>query len=95
MEKTLILGECKWTLSSNGRKVMTELVDEKTPQIIPARGNWKVSFLGFSRSGWTPAAFEYQKEINRQPVQGKNWVSTGMRLVTLKELDNDLTLWIK
>jgi len=95
MEKTLILGECKWTLSSNERKVMAELVEERAAKIIPARGNWRVYFLGFSRSGWTSGALAYQQEINRQPVRGGNWVSTGMQLVTLDKLDSDLTRWTK
>lgn len=95
MEKTLILGECKWTLSSNERKVMAELVEEKAAKIIPARGKWKVYFLGYSRSGWTSGALAYQQEINRQPVQGENWVSVGLRLVTLDELDNNLTRWTR
>jgi hypothetical protein len=90
MEKTLVLGECMWTRSSNERKVMAELVEERAMKIIPERGKWKVYFLGFSRSGWTSGALAYQEEINRQPVQGENWVSTGMRLVTLNELDDDL-----
>jgi AAA+ ATPase superfamily predicted ATPase len=95
MEKTLILGECKWTLSSNDRKVMAELVEERAAKVIPARGRWKVYFLGFSRSGWTSGALAYQQEVNKQQVQGENWVSTGMRLVTLDELDGDLTKWMK
>jgi hypothetical protein len=95
MEKTLILGECKWTLSENERKVMAELVEEKAAKIIPAQGKWKVYFLGFSRSGWTSGALAYQEEIARHPVRGENWVSTGMRLVTLDELDDNLALWTK
>lgn len=95
MEKTLVLGECKWTLSGNERKVMAELVEEKAAKIIPARGKWKVYFLGFSRSGWTSGALAYQQEISRQPVQGENWVSTGIRLLILDELDEDLTRWTK
>jgi AAA+ ATPase superfamily predicted ATPase len=95
MEKTLILGECKWTLSNNDRKVMTELVEERTPRIIPVRGKWKVYFLGFSRSAWTSGALAYQQEMNRHPVQGENWLSIGLRLVTLDELDDDLTRWTK
>src|SRR5258706_518806 len=93
MEKKLVLGECKWTLSSNERKVMAELVEEKAAKIIPSKGKWKVYFLGFSRSGWTSGAQAYQKEINQQPVQGENWVSTGMRLITLDELDHDMAQW--
>jgi len=95
MEKTLILGECKWTLSENERKVMAELVEEKAAKIIPAQGKWRVYFLGFSRSGWTSGALAYQEEINQQPVRGENWVSTGMRLITLPELDDDLAQWTK
>jgi AAA+ ATPase superfamily predicted ATPase len=95
MEKTLILGECKWTLSENERKVMAELVEEKAAKIIPAQGKWKVYFLGFSRSGWTSGALAYQEEIARHPVRGENWVSTGMRLVTLDELDDNLARWTK
>jgi hypothetical protein len=94
-EKTLVLGECKWTLSSNERKVMVELVEEKAPRIRPARGKWRVYFLGLSRSCWTSGALAYQQEINRRPVQGENWVSTGLRLVTRDELDDDLTRWTK
>ena len=94
-EKKIILGECKWTLSSNERKVMVELVEEKAARIIPMQGKWKVYFLGFSRSGWTSEAQAYQEEINRQPAQGENWVSTGMRLITLNELDHDMVHWTK
>jgi AAA+ ATPase superfamily predicted ATPase len=95
MEKTLILGECKWTLSKNDRKVMAELVQEKAAEIIPSQGKWKVHFLGFSRSGWTSGARAYQEEIKAQPVRGENWVSTGMRLITIDELDGDLAKWTK
>jgi AAA+ ATPase superfamily predicted ATPase len=95
MEKTLILGECKWTLSENERKVMAELVEQKAAQIIPTQGKWKVFFLGFSRSGWTSGAQAYQEEINRQPVHGENWISAGMRLITVDELDDDLVSWTK
>jgi AAA+ ATPase superfamily predicted ATPase len=95
MEKKLILGECKWTLASNERKVMAELVEEKAAKIIPVHGKWKVYFLGFSRSGWTSGAVAYQEEINRQPLQGENWVSTGMRLITLDKLDHDMAQWTK
>jgi hypothetical protein len=74
---------------------MAELVEEKAAKIIPAQGKWKVHFLGFSRSGWTSGARSYQEEINQQPVRGANWVSTGMQLITLDELDHDLAQWTK
>jgi AAA+ ATPase superfamily predicted ATPase len=93
MEKTLILGECKWTLDEVERKVMVELVEEKAAKIIPEEGQWRIYFLGFSRSGWTQGALAYQNEINKRSVSGTNWVSTGMRLITLEGLDADLAAW--
>lgn len=93
MEKTLILGECKWTLNEADRKVMAELVEEKAAKIIPEQGQWRVFFLGFSRSGWTHGAQAYQDEIIHRPVSGTNWISAGMRLVTLEKIDADLSDW--
>ena len=93
MEKTLILGECKWTTTPNDRKAISELIEQKAAKIIPARGKWKVIFLGFSRSGWTSGARAYQTQINQQPVAGPNWVSTGLRLLELNQVDQDLAGW--
>ena len=93
MEKTLILGECKWTLEAVESKVLTELVEEKVLKVIPNQGNWRVYFLGFSRSGWTNGALAYQEEINTKPVAGENWKSTGMHLLTLNDVDKDLAEW--
>ena len=44
--------------------------------------------MGFLRSGWTSGALAYQEEIKRRPLQGENWVSIGLRLVTRDELDD-------
>jgi AAA+ ATPase superfamily predicted ATPase len=93
MEKTLILGECKWTLSPVDREVLSKLVEEKTSKIIPAHGNWRVYYLGFSRSGWTREALAYQKSVQSQLPSGKNWQGVGMRLVDLKQVDHDLEKW--
>ncbi|HUH98670.1 MAG TPA: ATP-binding protein [Anaerolineales bacterium] len=93
MNKTLILGECKWTTTPNDRRPVAELIEEKAPNIIPTRGKWKVFFLAFSRGGWTSGARAYQIEISKQPVAGQNWISTGLRLVELDQLDQDLARW--
>ncbi|MCI0520604.1 MAG: ATP-binding protein [Chloroflexi bacterium] len=93
MEKTLILGECKWTLEAVERKVLAELVEEKALRIVPDQGQWRVYFLGFSRSGWTSGAQAYQNEINSRPISAENWQSAGMRLLTLGDLDDDLAAW--
>ena len=95
MERTLILGECKWTLSAIERKVMAELVEQKTAKVMPSHGKWRVFFVGFSRSGWSKGAVEFQEQINQKPVKGENWISTGMRLLDLSQLDDDLAKWTK
>ena len=93
MEKTLILGECKWTRTPNNRKALVQLVEEKAGKIIPRQGNWNVFLVGFSRAGWTSGAFGYQEQINQQPPAGKNWKVSGMRLVELEQLDQDMQKW--
>ena len=95
MEKTLILGECKWTTSANDRKSISELIEDKAGKIVPKRGKWEVFFVGFSRSGWTSGAMAYQKQINQKAVRGSNWTSTGLRLVELNQLEQDLVRWTK
>ena len=95
MEKTLILGECKWTSTPNDRRSIADLIEAKAPRTVPKHGKWKVFFLGFSRGGWTSGAIAYQNQINRKPVTGSNWVSTGMRLVELDKLDRDLAKWTR
>ena len=35
-----------------------------------------------------------QDEINRQPRSGKNWHSTGMKLLDLQKVDDDLARWL-
>lgn len=93
MEKTLILGECKWTTSPVDQDVLAKLVGEKAGKIIPSEGKWRVFFLGFSRSGWTEKAIQYQKELQKRKYKGENWQSVGMRLVDLEQLDQDLEHW--
>ena len=93
MDKTLILGECKWTRSPNNRKTLTELIEKKVEEFIPKQGKWKVFFTGFSRSGWTSGAMDYEKEINEERPAGSNWSTSGMRLVDLPQVDEDLQKW--
>lgn len=69
-----------------GREQELETLDQE-------QGNWRVFFLGFSRSGWTSGALAYQDTVNRQPAVGANWVSAGLRLLTLDDVDNDLGAW--
>ncbi|MEZ4736930.1 MAG: DUF234 domain-containing protein [Caldilineaceae bacterium] len=93
MEKTLVLGECKWTLEAVSRKVIAELVEEKAARIIPEQGHWRAYFLGFSRSGWSSSAQTYAATSQQTPPTGKNWVCAGVRLLDINQIDTDLAAW--
>jgi len=90
MEKTLYLGECKWGTHTYNRDIMVDLV-EKTAEIIPSDGHWKVYYLGFARSGWTDAACQFVRE--KKGLQGANWIIEGALLLTLDQVDQDLKKW--
>ncbi len=93
MERTLLLGECKWLQSPVDRRPLAELVEQRAAQVIPKKGRWRVYFLGFSRSGWSSSALEYQAEIEATLPEGANWRSAGMRLLDLAQVDHDLAEW--
>jgi len=89
MEKTLILGECKWTAEHAGREVLERLV-ERTEQALPGPGRWRVYYLGFSRSGWSRAAPALAKEL---AGSFENWDVAGAELLDLSQIARDLTQW--
>ncbi len=93
MEKTLVLGECKWGPEPCGRSVLTGLV-EKTAEVVPGQGKWQIYYLGFARAGWTPATHAFAQEMARIPPSGKNWRAAGLRLLDLAQVDRDLAAWV-
>ncbi len=93
MEKTILLGECKWDRHLIGREVLEGLVG-KTGEIVPKEGKWTVYYMGFARMGWTEEAREYAPSFKRESTsQGKNWKWAGMELLDLNQIDNDLQTW--
>lgn len=92
MEKTLILGECKWSPQVIGRNVLTDLVG-KTEEVVPAQGQWQIYYLGFARTGWTESAKTFAIELSTNHLTGRNWRAVGMRLLDLDEVDKDLYRW--
>jgi hypothetical protein len=92
MEKTLILGECKWAPQPIERSVLRDLI-EKSAEIVPSAGNWRVYFVGFARGGWTQAAREFAAGLSAHDIRGPNWRAVGMRLVDLNQMDTDLADW--
>jgi hypothetical protein len=93
MEKTLVLGECKWGERPCERPVLAGLV-EKAERFVPAVGRWQVVFVGFARRGWTSGAQRYAEQVESSPLAGKNWDSAGMLLLDLEQVDQDLAAWV-
>lgn len=90
MQRTLVLGECKWQSRAQGLKVLQDLTS-RTAEIVPTQGQWQVSYLGFARRGWTAPAQEFA--VDYPGEQGKNWHAQGMRLLDLEKVDADLVTW--
>ncbi len=92
MEKTLILGECKWSPQRVGPGVLDDLV-AKTVEIVPRQGNWTVYYLAFARGGWTEEAMALARILARSKGSEGNWQTVGMRLLDLDRVDADLIRW--
>jgi AAA+ ATPase superfamily predicted ATPase len=92
MEKTLILGECKWDRHPIDLGVLMGLIS-KTDKIVPKEGNWRVYYLGFARCGWTQEARAFSESLPKAKVKGQNWRAVGMLLKDLEQIDSDLNEW--
>jgi hypothetical protein len=75
---------------------LRELVESKTEKIIP-QGAWQIFYLGFSKEGWNEHALSYANIINTTKPEGKaansQWQVTGMKLLSLNDVDADLSKW--
>lgn len=92
MEKTLILGECKWDRHPIASDVLMNLIG-KAEKIVPKEGQWRVFFLGFARQGWTADARNLADGMKTAKISGTNWQATGMLLRTLDQVDAELGAW--
>ena len=90
MEKTLILGECKWSPKQIGDEVLTTLLG-KTGNVVPKQGSWRIFYIGMARGGWSDSAQLYAGSMETD--RGNNWQATGAMLVDLDRIDADLALW--
>ena len=92
MEKTLILGECKWSPKAMEQNVLESLV-QKTAEFVPSEGHWRIYYLGFARGGWQREAQSFAKMFCKAKVKSENWKAIGMSLLDLDEVDQDLKDW--
>lgn len=92
MEKTLILGECKWSPKAMGQDVVDTLI-QKSAEFIPTEGHWRVHYLGFARGGWLNEAQSFAKTFQKAAIKGENWQAVGISLLNLSQVDQDLKDW--
>ena len=80
-DKQILLGEAKWGTQTVGRKIIRELIIEKTKKVLaslPSAGEgWQVHYAFFSRIGFTETAIALAQEHSAL-------------LVDLERLDQDL-----
>jgi uncharacterized protein len=58
-ERKILLGECKWGDATVSRRVLTELIEVKTPKVLadlPNGADWTVHYAFFARQAFTEAA---------------------------------------
>ncbi len=91
MEKTLILGECKWSPKEMGLGVLRDLIG-KTATVVPKHGHWRILHVGLARGGWSTAAQAAAHET--AGLQRANWEAVSAVMVDLAEVDGDLSSWV-
>lgn len=84
----LVLGTCLWRDKPADMGDLQELV-AKTSTVVPAKGKWTVSYLGFCSAGWTDSARSYADGLTRSG-EGENWRPDWALLVDLETVDDDL-----
>jgi len=92
MEKTLVLGECKWGPQTMGRSVLVDLVN-KTAEVVPKQGQWRVLYLAFARAGWSEQAHTFAHELKATSPAGVNWRGTTIQLLDLDTVVKELAAW--
>jgi hypothetical protein len=87
MEKTILLGECKWSPRKQRRAVLDTLAG-KVAGVLPAGGKWDVLCMGFFRQGMhrVPDRLDIADSDTIRHVHPPG-------CVTLEELDRDLSEW--
>jgi hypothetical protein len=93
-KRTLALGSCHWGEMPNPVGIIKELI-QITSSVIPKNEPWTVYYLGFSSGTWTPEAQAQADTLIRDAAANSRskWEFAGVQLVSLEDLDADLTRW--
>jgi hypothetical protein len=82
-ERTLLVGTCIWGSESADVAPLEQLVAAIPPVSSLLPGNWRIQLLGFSRSGWTPAAHDW---AHTHQTKSGLWQTVGCHLFNLNDI---------
>ncbi len=94
-EYSMVLGDCYWRDTPMGPDAIEELV-QNVNGILPKTDDiWQVYVTMFSSSGWTDEAKDHARDlVLAASGRGRRrWRSSGIRLLDLTTVDNDLAQW--
>ncbi len=91
-ERTLILGECKWSPEPVQAEVLRKLVS-RTEAVLPREKSWRVHYVVFARGGWTQGMEAAAEALRAEPPSGERWQAAGVTLVDLPTVDAQLWAW--
>lgn len=96
-EQTLVVGCALWRNVPGQIEHIQELI-RLTGLIIPKTEAWRVYYVGFSANGWAEDVQARAESLMAEEKSGRSrirWEFTGLRLLNLQQVDNDLTRWTK
>lgn len=94
--RSLVIGSCYWERENLGFSLIQEMI-RRTQMVLPdEHEGYSVYYLGFSAAGWSDEVKANAEEYVAALGTGRNkttWHSAGIRLLSLDEVDQDLTRW--
>jgi hypothetical protein len=92
-DRSLVLGCCLWNDAPVDLTPMVELVKRASAIIPKGEEDWQVYFVGFAAGGWTETAVSEADSVIVDDKTRRKWHATGVRLVDLAQIDDDLAAW--
>ena len=94
--RSIVVGSCYWQTESLDFGLIQEMVKRSQVILSADRSDYSVYYLGFSAVGWSDEvkgqAEKYVATLGSGRVK-TSWHPSGIRLLSLDEIDRDLTRW--
>lgn len=90
--RNLVLGACLWNMVPADADSIRELA-KRTSAIVPKDESWSVFYIGFAAGGWQDGADKKATAFVQAAANDRSWEAVGVRLLDLKDIDEDLQRW--